>query len=101
MTFEKAAAASFTASQGNNVIVITDAVTQTGAAMQTKLAAINTANSGAVSSGVIVISADSTGDAYVWFDADVSTGASVQLATLVGVSLSDLASLTASNFAVA
>ena len=101
-TFQKAVAASFTAAAGNNIIVITDAVANnTAAGIQIAIADINTAHAGAVADGVIVIAAAASGDAKVWFDAEATSGNSVELATLTGVALADLANLATGNFVIA
>jgi len=81
-----------------NVLVITDALTQTAATISSavKLADAGTA---VVSDGAIIISAASTGDVNIWWDGDADDGgavtASTLIATLVGVSLADLSSITA------
>jgi hypothetical protein len=84
----------------NNIIVITSALTQTGAAIQTELAAIHADADSAIGNGVIVISADTTGNANVWYDAAVAGDDSVKLATLSGIELAGLADFGADNFAI-
>jgi len=86
-----------------NVIVLTDAVTNnTGAGIQTALAAIvaDTGNA-IIGDGVIVVAAASSGNAKVWYDAVSGSGDAVELITLTGVSLADLANFTSDNFVIA
>jgi len=90
-----------------NVIVITDAVTNTAAGIDAALTtAFDYANTSATTTGVIVIAAASTGDAKVWFDAAGSAtnatagAATYELATLTGIALADLANLTTANFTI-
>jgi len=101
-TFQSAAINNFTAGRGNNVIVITDAVTNTAAGIQVAIAAINTANGGAVADGgVIVVAAGSTGNAKVWYDAAVGSGDAVELAELDGFPLVGLVDFMTDNLEVA
>jgi len=87
----------------HNVIVLTDAVANNdGAGIQTALAGIvaDTGNA-AIGNGVIVVAAASSGDAKVWYDAVSASGNAVELATLTGVTVNDLANFTADNFVIA
>ena len=84
-----------------NVIVLTDAVADnTGTGIQTVLADIHSGADANVGDGVIVVAAAETGDAKVWYDAAVLDGDSVEVATLIGIELSDLPGLTTDNFMV-
>lgn len=84
----------------DNVIVLTDAVTNnTGAGIQTAIAAIH-AGASAVGDGVIVVAAAASGNAKVWYDAAIASADSVELFELDGVVLADLASLTTDNFVI-
>jgi trimeric autotransporter adhesin len=86
---------------GTNVVVITSAIgTYTAAGMQTVIADIVAGASTDLGDGIIVIAAAATGNAGVWYDAAVANGNSVQVATLVGITLADLANLTTANFAI-
>ena len=85
-----------------NVIVLTDEVADnTGAGIQTVLADIHSGANAAVGDGVIVIAAAATGDAKVWYDAAVASADSVEIASLTGIGLADLANFTADNFVIA
>jgi len=85
----------------DNVIVLTDAVTNnTAGGIQTAIAAIHAGKS-AVGDGVIVVAAAATGNAKVWYDAAVASADSVELFELDGVVLADLAALTTDNFVIA
>ena len=48
-----------------------------------------------------MIAAAATGDAKVWYDAAVSSEDSIEIASLTGIDLADLANLTADNFVIA
>jgi hypothetical protein len=89
----------------HNVLVLTSAVTNDGAGIQTALTTIETgAGDGSntnVGNGIIVVAAASSGDAKVWYDAVSGSGDAVELMTLTGVSLADLANFTADNFVIA
>lgn len=78
-----------------NVIVLTDAVTNTAAGIQSALSA-----AGTQTAGVIVIAAGSTGDAKVWYDATSANGDAVEIASLTSVTLSGLANLATGNFTI-
>lgn len=84
-----------------NVIVVTDAQTQTGTAIQTLIAAINAGAGNNIGDGVYIISAGATGNANVWYDGAAANTDSVQVGTLVGIVLADLANLVTANFSVA
>ena len=85
-----------------NVIVLTDAVADnTGAGIQTILADIHSGADAAVGDGVVVVAAAATGNAKVWYDAAVASADAIELASLSGVELADLANLTAVNFIIA
>jgi len=85
-----------------NVIVLTDAVANnTGAGIQTVLADIHSGANAAVGDGVIVVAAAATGDAKVWYDAAVASADAIEIASLTGVVLADLANFTADNFVIA
>jgi hypothetical protein len=89
----------------HNVIVLTNEVDDVGAAVKD----ISDGNNAAVGDGVIVIAAATTAEgataqsAKVWYDvnvADVTAGNTLHLATLSGITVGDLASLTMDNFIV-
>jgi len=87
-----------------NVIVLTDAVADNdGEGIQVALAAIvaNIAGNAKIGNGVIVVAAASTGDAKVWYDAVSASGDAIELATLTGVTVTDLANFTSDNFLIA
>ena len=86
---------------GTNVVVITSAIgTYTAAGMQAVIADIVAGASTDLGDGIIVIAAAATGNAGVWYDAAAGANDSVQVATLVGITLADLAGLTTANFAI-
>ena len=89
-----------TALAAANVIVVTDTQTQTGAGIQALIATINGGAGSDIGNGVFIISA-AAGDANIWYDASAAGGDSVLVATLVGVNLAALATLTTANFVVA
>lgn len=88
-----------TALAAANVIVVTDTQTQTGAGIQALIATINTGTGTDIGNGVFIISA-AAGNATLWYDADAASGDAVAIATLVGINLAALATLTAANFEV-
>jgi len=90
-----------TAMDAANVIVITDAQTQTGTGIQAVIATINGGAGANIGDGVYIISAAANGNANVWYDAAAANTDSVQVGTLVGIVLADLANLVTANFAVA
>jgi Ca2+-binding RTX toxin-like protein len=86
---------------GSNVFVITSAIgTYTGAGMQAVLADITAGASADVGNGIIIIAAAATGNAGIWYDAAGGANDSVNIGTLVGIVLADLASLTTANFVI-
>ena len=85
---------------GGNILVITDAKTQTGADIQTAIADIEAGANAALGTGIFIVSAGATGDARVWYDNDLTGGDAVLVATLTGVVLADLATLATANFAI-
>jgi Ca2+-binding RTX toxin-like protein len=85
-----------------NVFVITDTQTQTGAGIQAMIDVINDvngANLANIGDGVFFISSDNV-TTSVWYDNDSATGDAVEIATLTGITLAQLATLTAANFAI-
>jgi hypothetical protein len=98
---QAAAIAGATMAATDNVIVLTDAVTNnTAAGIQTAIAAIH-AGASALGNGVIVVAAAAAGNAKVWYDAAIANTNSVELYELDGVVLADLATLTTANFVIA
>jgi hypothetical protein len=99
------AAGSNLVTAAHNVLVLTSAVTNTGNGIHTELTTIETgAGDGSntnVGNGIIVVAAASSGDAKVWYDEVSGSGDAVELMTLTGVSLADLANFTADNFVIA
>ena len=88
-----------TMSTGGNVLIITDAVTQSASVVGSTLKVID-AGTATLTNGMIVITAASTGDVKIWYDGTASTDTAsdtVLLATLTGVALADLANMLATN----
>jgi len=48
-----------------------------------------------------VVAAAATGDAKVWYDAAVASADAIEIASLTGIVLADLANFTADNFVIA
>jgi hypothetical protein len=78
--------------------VLTDTVANVQTALWTT---INGGANADVGNGVIVVAAETDKDAKVWYDASSATGDEIELMTLTGVSLTDLANFTADNFVIA
>jgi len=86
----------------HNVLVLTDSVSSIQDALWKAETGINASANAKVGTGVIVVAAaSSSGDAKVWYDASSYDGDEIELATLTGVSLADLANFTADNFVIA
>ena len=69
--------------------------------MQAVIADITAGASADVGDGIIIIAAAATGNAGIWYDALDDAGDSVNIGTLVGISLADLATSTTANFVIA
>jgi hypothetical protein len=99
------AAGSNLVTAAHNVLVLTSAVTNDGAGIQTVLTTIETgAGDGSntnVGNGIIIVAAAASGDVKVWYDAASGSGNAIELTTLTGLSLADLANFTADNFVIA
>jgi len=85
----------------HNVLVLTDSVSSIQDALWKAETGIDAGANANVGTGVIVVAVVSSGDAKVWYDASKDIGDEIELATLTGVSSTDLANFTADNFVIA